>query len=507
MRQHMRRGSADSRFIDEELSVRRFSLFRARRRSQYLAITAGAGGAALVAALVTQVSGYGAAASASPSRVPTVEETAAGIVAVAERYPGGLPALLELFVTGECAGAESYESATPECRSWIDLIVDLGTGEPVPTSSPDPTTIISEPTTITSITEISEPPPSSTTPPTMTPPTTLPPSSTTPPTMPPPQPLPPLLVAVGDSVTSGHESRPVRQPDGSIAWKTTCDDPATSWAEDLRALLGVPVARYFNFAHSGAKTTDVLTAKPYTNGCGGVSQQARPQIADAIAVLQNNLSRAGAANVAVATAGINNTNWVTVAGDLVTRQVIGFGGAPAWAVANVQACTDYVLGNPAGNATPGAPAGAIPAAWDGAAQAGAITAGVAQIALGLIAADPGAQVRQLLYYRWGNDPYIPRNCFAVAQRSTDMLNGWITLGVAVAQIQWALLGGNATRISAGCGRMWAIGPQNVQMQLTSAGIPNNVNVPGWPHPNIAGRADLAVCVNGLLPRAPGGGVA
>lgn len=191
----------------------------------------------------------------------------------------------------------------------------------------------------------------------------------------------------------------------------------------------------------------------------------------------------------------------------MTLQVIGFGGAPAWAAANVQACTDYVLGNVGGNATPGAPAGPIPPAWDGDAKSGAITAGVAQIMLGLIAGDPGAQVRQLLYYKWGNDPYIPRNCFAVAQRATDLLNQWITLGVAVAQLQWALAGRDATRIGVGCGRTWAIGPQNVQMQLFSAGIPNNANVPGWPHPNIAGRADLAVCMNGLLPRAAGGGVA
>ncbi|HEU5473598.1 MAG TPA: hypothetical protein VFV67_23370 [Actinophytocola sp.] len=322
--------------------------------------------------------------------------------------------------------------------------------------------------------------------------------------MPPPQPLPPLLVAVGDSVTSGHESRPVRQQNGNVIWRTTCDDPATSWAEDLRTLLGVPAARYFNYAHSGASTTDVLTTSPYTNGCGVVSQQARAQIADAIAVLQNNPSRAGAANVAVATAGINDTNWVTVAGNLVSRQ-LGLGGAPAWAVANAQACTDYVLGNPAGN--PGAPAGAIPPAWDGEAKSGPITAGAARIALGLITADPGAQVRHLLYYRWANDPYIPPSCVQVARQSTDRLNGWIKVGIVTAQLMWAMIGGNANRISAVCDQNWLLGPQNIQTQLISQGIPNNARVPGWPHPNIAGRADLAVCVNGTLPRAQGGGVA
>jgi hypothetical protein len=311
---------------------------------------------------------------------------------------------------------------------------------------------------------------------------------------------------VGDSITSGHEARPVRQG-GNVVWRTTCDDPATSWAEDLRGLIGVPAARYFNFAHSGSTTTDVLATKPYTNGCGVVSQQARTQIDDAIAVLRNNPSRAGAANVAVATAGINNTNWVTVAGNLVSRQ-LGLGGAPAWAVANAASCTDYVIGNRNGN--PGAPGGLgapVPPAWDGEGRAGVITADVARIAIGLIAADPGAQVRHLLYYKWNNDPYLPPVCVAVAQRATDLLNGWISLGVAVAQIQWMTAGFNPNRIGAGCAQTWPIGPQNVQMVLTSSGIPNNARVPGWPHPNVAGRADLAACVNRLLPRAQGGGIA
>jgi hypothetical protein len=316
--------------------------------------------------------------------------------------------------------------------------------------------------------------------------------------MQPPPPLPPLLVAVGDSVTSGHESRPVRQPNGAVIWQTTCDDPTTSWADDLRNLLGVPVARYYNFAHSGATTTDVLATKPYTNPCGVASQQARTQIGDAIAVLQNNPSRPGAANVAVATAGINDTNWVNVATGLI------IGVVPAWAIANAQACTDYVLGNPAGN--PGAPAGVILPAWDGQARSGTITTGVAKIALNLITADPAAQVRDLLYYKWGKDPYLPANCGQAAQNATDLLNGWIKLGVAVAQLAWIMSGGNPTRINTSCDRNWPLGPQNIQVQLTSQGIPNNARVPGWPHPNIAGRADLATCINGTLPRAPGGGI-
>lgn len=329
--------------------------------------------------------------------------------------------------------------------------------------------------------------------------TTSHPTTTTSTTTAPPPPHP-LLVAVGDSVTSGHESRFLR---------TTCDDRLTSWANNLRVAIGVPLNRYFHFAHSGASTADVIGAVPYTNPCGVVSQAARSQLADARAVLLANPSVAGWANVAVATAGVNDTNWVGVARQLVGRQRGGriaawFGATPNWAVANPGACTDWVFGNPAGN--PGAPPGAIPPAWNGVASSGAVAIGNAAIALGLISADPGAQVRHLLYYRWRGDPNLPPNCAPAAVRATTMLNGWVTTGVVIAKIVWAFLGGNARRIQAVCQQMW-VGVANIQTQLLSWGRNNWALVPGWPHPNAAGQGVLSGCVNGTLPRAPGAGIA
>jgi hypothetical protein len=178
--------------------------------------------------------------------------------------------------------------------------------------------------------------------------------------------------------------------------------------------------------------------------------------------------------------------------------------APQWAVANVPACRDWVLGNPAGN--PGAPPGAIPPAWDGVAKSGTIAGGVAAIALNLIAADPGAQVRQLLYHSWVGDTNMPVNCQPVAAQATTMFNGWIQIGILIAQIAWALFGGNANRIQAVCAMAWANGPRFVQMRLMSWGA-NWAFIPGWPHPNANGRGAIANCVNGTLPRAPGGGIA
>jgi hypothetical protein len=321
----------------------------------------------------------------------------------------------------------------------------------------------------------------------------------------------PLLVAAGDSVTSGHEARQVNG-----AWRTACDDPGTaaatpgsSWAGDLRGLLGVPWNRYFNYAHSGSSTADVLSTAPYTNPCGAAFQQAGPQINDATAVLRRWPSAPGAANVAVSTAGVNDTNWVNVATLLVGRQnaAIGLivGRAPAWAVTNAASCTDWLFGNAAGN--PAAPPGVIAPAWDGVANGAVIAGRTMTIALALIGADPGAQVRNVLYYTWRADPNLPAVCTQAATQAVTMLNGWITIGAVVAKILWAFLGGDARRIQPVCPLAWNPGPTFIQVRLLSNGIPNNRNVPGWPHPNAAGRTALAACVDGTLPRAPGGGVA
>jgi len=136
-----------------------------------------------------------------------------------------------------------------------------------------------------------------------------------------------------------------------------------------------------------------------------------------------------------------------------------------------------------------------------------ITGGAANIALSLIGADPGAQVRHLLYYSWIGDPNLPAVCTPAALRATALLNGWINTGILVAKIVWAFMGGNPNRIQAVCPLLWNPAAASIQTRLISFGIPNRALVPGWPHPNAGGRGALAACVNGTLPRAAGGGIA
>jgi hypothetical protein len=64
-----------------------------------------------------------------------------------------------------------------------------------------------------------------------------------------------------------------------------------------------------------------------------------------------------------------------------------------------------------------------------------------------------------------------------------------------------------SRIQAVCQQLWNPGPAFIQTRLISFGIANRALLHESPHPNLAGRAALAGCVNASLPKAAGGGVA
>ena len=59
------------------------------------------------------------AAARTPAAGPgpiSEDEAGAGLANLSASYPGGLTALLNLFDTGECAGVESYDSASAQCH-------------------------------------------------------------------------------------------------------------------------------------------------------------------------------------------------------------------------------------------------------------------------------------------------------------------------------------------------------------------------------------------------------
>ena len=113
----------------------------------------------------------------------------------------------------------------------------------------------------------------------------------------------PMLVALGDSVTSGHHKDATAAP-------TTCTDPEYSYAIntwlEIQALL--PPAwkggQYANFARSGSSTTEVIFG-----GKDECKQDFSSQTAFARAVLAG---RRDSWNTMVMTAGINDTNWTKV---------------------------------------------------------------------------------------------------------------------------------------------------------------------------------------------------
>src|SRR5689334_13619594 len=105
-------------------------------RPRLLAATAAGVAMVLITTFLTQFPSRAAAGSVGPQST-SADEAAAGLVALAPSYPGGLPALLGLFETGECAGIQSYETAPPACTSILDRIAQLGAGHAFPERIPD----------------------------------------------------------------------------------------------------------------------------------------------------------------------------------------------------------------------------------------------------------------------------------------------------------------------------------------------------------------------------------
>ncbi len=278
----------------------------------------------------------------------------------------------------------------------------------------------------------------------------------------------PQLIAIGDSVTSGHHR--------DTEWGTTyCDDPLYGYPatvfNDTQAAL--PAAwrnpnAYVNVAHSGFSTSDVQNGNT-TNACGQFVSGSPLQQAEAL--LQGNVRVVGAQPVyswdrVVMTAGIDNTNWDSVITTVIEHNLLSFGTYGATACAKDASTWDGY--------TPSIAAG--------------ITAGIAAIVSGLRGADPAARIAVLGYYNIAGTgtnpghpaPAVPSACSAAVSNVLKTM----------AQLQIAGLPADVGRINSDA----LIGSQNSMLQylwLVSAQLGG---VPGWPHPNSQGAAKLGLAV-------------
>jgi hypothetical protein len=270
----------------------------------------------------------------------------------------------------------------------------------------------------------------------------------------------PVLIALGDSVTSGHHG----------GGKTTvCDDsgygyPARVFA-NLKAASGEDwflAEQYVNLAHSGFGTQQVLQGG--TNGCGASFDA---PITDAVTLLKQHVD-AGVPNQVVISVGINNTDWVKVLEGVVFAVVLG------QKMTADDCATSLAKWN-----------GPNVAFIDG--DAG-IFQGILSILGQLVEADPRVQISFLGYYNMANTgfsntdksgPYAPAVCNTAVADGKKAINNWIQEAIAT-----STAAGNTTFVDTS----FLDGKNDELQQLTGKGL--GVSTTGWPHPNDAGHNDI-----------------
>ena len=471
-------------------------------------------------------------AGASPSGA-TVSFTPAQVVGalaeIAPSYPGGIAALGGLFDTGPCAGVTDAATLeeTPACGSVLDQVESIAPGISGEVSlgydgTTDSNTFAAAPAAANPVVPAN----------------------------------PGLLVAFGDSVTSGHNATQAMNPRGGLLGTpsginpdrtttpgvTVCDDQAYSYAKALATLLGVPAGGYTNVAHSGATTSEVLSATKFMSSC---LQQVQPapgqpnlgsEIAQATALLAASPCKGQVVNVAVGTGGANDSNWVPLLAGLILRSFgVPEGDAPKDGSVLYPKDVDILGKDGAANCSAW-----VRDNWQGyqGPYAGSLAINVAAISLALINADPGAFVRYVGYYDFGtgspkvtfeikafgktltsNLPYLVANCAAAITAGVGWTNGVQRIGVTAAEIIWLLAGNDPSRlgwVNPQCAGAWVpasnfVQPGLVDHTFDAAGKVVNgkdgkpIDVPGYPHPlDPTGTGAIANCVNLSLPRTAAG---
>lgn len=143
----------------------------------------------------------------------------------------------------------------------------------------------------------------------------------------------PVLIALGDSISSGHHHQ---VQDGQV--KLICDAPDYSNAAEVYRRLAARPGRiwadpgqYHNLAHSGFGTSKAFWPKGTVAGGvldGGTTACMKQTafdapIVQAVALLKARADKGVRGNKVVITAGINDTNWTQVLGDLVVSSLRG----------------------------------------------------------------------------------------------------------------------------------------------------------------------------------------
>jgi hypothetical protein len=279
-------------------------------------------------------------------------------------------------------------------------------------------------------------------------------------------PAPITVLALGDSITSGHHRLPTDK-------HTVCEDASFSYAADYAAQIKTEVpsqwwGAYDNLAVSGFTTHEIITG---LDAKGKVGKDACNQVPPntsgrAPLVLAQNILSAGADswNRVVITAGIDDTNWGSsspLTGPLF-RVVLNY---------VIDAETDGLVQYTAAQCSIDI------SSWNGNKLKNQIIQNVATIYDKLVASDPDARINWLSYYDASGTGLMPSVCQSASATDISNIDQWIQTG----------LGTNANLVD--ITGVMDNQPGYTQPLKYSTILYNGP--PGWPHPNAPGESAIA----------------
>ena len=285
-------------------------------------------------------------------------------------------------------------------------------------------------------------------------------------------PPPPVVVALGDSITAGHNKQ------GNLA-PTVCYDsiygyPWYAYQDVLSTVHSAGwTAGYYNFARSGFDTEQVINGDGL-DACndeylanGGTTNP----LQDAANVLA---AHAGSWNRVLITGGIDNTNWTAILATIGKHSALG--ANLFYTATDCQADLDSWNG------------------WDVGSNRSSTTfiKDVHLIATTLNAADPVARVLWVSYYNFAGTGNIgagtpaPGACSGPFDQAIQALQGQIDTGLAGTTVQDAPVNIGTADITDPGIQSWYPSDTLGGLEGASGG-----NVPGWPHPNSDGAKSIA----------------
>lgn len=306
----------------------------------------------------------------------------------------------------------------------------------------------------------------------------------------------PVLVAIGDSVTSGHHKERNKNTD--------CDDRDYAYGNALfekmnreKPAVWSDRDQYQNFAHSGFGTEQVLGGG--TTGCGTKFEGDEVPIKKAVQVLTDHKEKG---NFVVMSAGINDTNWVQLLTGITTVTTLNKG------LPNAARCESLLLD---GNEKPtfqgfnfyddpGFPKQRRDAIAE---LRKKVKKNITEIVQKLVAADPKVHIAILNYYNASGTgfspvaafngykgPFLPEVCKDPVNKRLDSANGLIKDGARAAFDKDADF---TARVSVA-----AVADLNdpkkgmLQSLFLDEALKKDAQPPGWPHPNEKGHSAIAM---------------